>query len=106
MCGVCISLRCVAFGLILLSILRLELVSFSVGFHRCCCSSLSGMKEKFVESALPKAGGNVLVLRGEHKGSVGKLLQRNSDTSQGLVQLESDMNAVVFAFDDLAEYVN
>jgi hypothetical protein len=66
---------------------------------------LEGMLEKDVETALPKVGGNVMILRGEHKGEVGKLLERSSNTSVAAVQLESEMEVIKSSFDDIAEHV-
>lgn len=63
------------------------------------------VQEKDVETALPKAGGNVLILKGEHKGEIGKLLERNSATSTAAIQLESELEVIKSAFDDIAEHV-
>jgi len=65
---------------------------------------IEGVKEKYVETALPKVGGRVRVLRGEHKGTVGALVERNSDTSMALVQTE-DSDMLRISFDDIAEWV-
>jgi hypothetical protein len=65
---------------------------------------IEGVKEKYVETALPKVGGRVRVLRGEHKGVIGALVERNSDTSMALVQTE-DSDMLRISFDDIAEWV-
>lgn len=84
----------------------LDSVSFGCLTRVSCAVALCAeMKQKYVESALPKAGGQVLVVQGKHKGQTGTLLERNGKTAQALVQLDSDMNSVVFGFDDVAEHV-
>lgn len=64
---------------------------------------LEGVRQSQVESALPKAGGRVRVLGGEHKGQTGLLLERNSERAQAVVQLDQDMDTAILSFDDLAE---
>jgi len=63
------------------------------------------LEERDVESALPKPGGNVLLLKGEHKGEIGRLLERNASTSIAAIQLESEMEVIKTSFDDIAEHV-
>lgn len=65
---------------------------------------LERVPERYLETALPKAGGNVIVLTGSHKYEKGKLLERNSDKGRGVVQLYEDMNVVTLSLDDIAEY--
>jgi hypothetical protein len=57
-----------------------------------------------VETALPKAGGAVRVVRGEHKGEVGQLLERNGSLQRAAVQLQGDMTIVQLKFDDVSEW--
>jgi len=63
------------------------------------------LEEKDVETALPKPGGNVLLVKGEHKGEIGKLLERNASSSTAAIQLESEMEVIKSSFDDIAEHV-
>jgi G patch domain/KOW motif-containing protein len=65
---------------------------------------LERIPERYLETALPKAGGNVIVLTGTHKYDKGKLLERNSDKGRGVVQLYEDMNVVTLSLDNIAEY--
>ena len=65
---------------------------------------LDGVKEAYMQTALPKAGGQVLVLRGEHRGSKGKLLQRNKKTEKAVVQLYDDSEIVTVSMEDVAEF--
>jgi ribosomal protein L24 len=67
---------------------------------------LDGLAERQLESVLPAAGaGRVMLLRGEHKGEVGKLLQKQADKQKAVVQLDEDLNLVTVDYDDIAEYV-
>jgi G patch domain and KOW motifs-containing protein len=61
--------------------------------------------ERYLETALPKPGGNVIVLNddhGAHRHARGRLLERDSRT--GLVQLYEDMNCISVSLDDIAEW--
>ena len=81
-----------------------------------------------MQTALPKAGGNVIIVgKGENKGEIGKLLERNSKKdkvlwkcvwivpnsvpftflifAQATVQLNEDLSIQTFSFDDVCEYV-
>jgi len=66
---------------------------------------VENVRQKQVETALPKAGGRVLVVGGTHKGIAGKLLERSAQQSKAVVQLDSDLQTVVVGFEDLAELV-
>lgn len=61
--------------------------------------------EKHVETALPKPEGLVMVLKGKRKGERGRLMERNSNTEEALIQLDDDMESVKFKYDEIAEYV-
>eukprot|EP00897_Mesotaenium_endlicherianum_P004054 jgi/Mesen1/3677/ME000202S02766 len=63
------------------------------------------LRQGMLETALPKTGGQVMVLRGEHKGQRGELLKKNSETESAVVQLEDTLEMVVLSLDDLAEHV-
>jgi hypothetical protein len=65
---------------------------------------LERVPERYLETALPKVGGNVIILTGRHKCEKGKLLERNSEKGKGVVQLFEDMNVVTLSLDDIAEY--
>ena len=58
-----------------------------------------------VESYLPKAGGTVLVLRGEHAMSRGRLIERHTKEARALVQLAQGFELVQCSFDDVSEWV-
>jgi G patch domain and KOW motifs-containing protein len=59
--------------------------------------------ERYLETALPKLGGNVIVLRdGTNKYAKGRLLER--DSKKGIVQLYDDMHCITISLDDIAEW--
>ena len=57
-----------------------------------------------VETALPKRGGQVLVLAGPHKLRRGTLLERHAEEARAIVQLSGDLSVVKCSFDDVAEW--
>jgi hypothetical protein len=66
---------------------------------------LTGVPQAVLETALPKVGGRVLVVKGPHKGGAGELLQRDARSQVGAVRLDDDEARVrSIAFDDLAEW--
>lgn len=60
--------------------------------------------ERYLETALPKTGGNAIVLAGRNKFAKGKLLERDSNLGNGVVQIFDDMNVISLKLDDLAEW--
>lgn len=60
--------------------------------------------ERYMETALPKVGGNAIILTGTNQFAKGKLLERNSSQGQGIIQLFEDMNVVTLGLDDMAEW--
>ena len=67
--------------------------------------TLEGVCERHVETALPKAGGRVVVLIGEARGGVGTLIERSSAKQKATVQLASDLSIATYSLDDVAEFV-
>jgi len=67
-------------------------------------SILEGVKQKYLETALPKIGGYVMILSGRKKFQCGKLLERNSNACTGVVQLSESMDLVSIPLDDIAEW--
>lgn len=65
---------------------------------------LDRVPERYLETALPKVGGKAIILTGRHKLQKGKLLERNSDTGKGVIQVYEDMNVVKLSLDDMAEW--
>jgi G patch domain and KOW motifs-containing protein len=62
--------------------------------------------ERHLETALPKVGGQICILAGNHyyRFSKGKLLQRDSKANRGSVQLFEDLSIVTTSLDDMAEW--
>jgi hypothetical protein len=61
--------------------------------------------ERYLETALPKIGGNTICLTGEHRLAKGRLLERDSRAGKGSIQIFEDMNVATLSLDDLAEWV-
>ncbi|KAH7426006.1 hypothetical protein KP509_11G081100 [Ceratopteris richardii] len=66
---------------------------------------LERVKQEYLETALPKNGGRVLVVGGKYRGRLGRLQERDSERAIGHVQMEEDYEILSFDLDDLAEYV-
>lgn len=60
--------------------------------------------ERYLETAIPKVGGNAIILIGRNRHEKGKLLERNSDKGRGSIQLFEEMNIVTLSLDDMAEW--
>jgi len=67
--------------------------------------TLQGVVEKDVETALPKTGGLVVILRGEHKGQRGTLMRKNKKKQTADVQLLEDLTIVNMDYDDICQSV-
>jgi len=63
-----------------------------------------GVTQAMVETALPKPGGSVLVVKGKHRGRRGRLLERDSRKDRAVVQLNGDFSVCTLRFDDLSEW--
>ena len=65
---------------------------------------LDRVPERYLETALPKVGGNAIILTGKHRFAKGKLLERSGDSGMGVIQVFEDMNVVKLSLDDIAEW--
>eukprot|EP00804_Cyclotella_cryptica_P015527 CCRYP_003567-RA/>CCRYP_003567-RA protein AED:0.31 eAED:-0.12 QI:0/0/0/1/1/1/2/0/195 len=65
---------------------------------------LDNIPERYLETALPKTGGNVIVLEGCHRWKKGRLLERSSERSRGIIQLFEDLEVVEVSLDRVAEW--
>jgi G-patch domain len=65
---------------------------------------LEHVPEQYLETALPKSGGHAICLTGPHKWTKGRLLERNSKTSTGSIQVFEDMSILTLSLDDIAEW--
>ena len=67
---------------------------------------LDKVTERYLETALPKVGGNAIVLAGDaqHRYAKGRLLERDSSKGRAAVQLFEEMNILNVSLDDIAEW--
>ncbi|KZV31709.1 hypothetical protein F511_00513 [Dorcoceras hygrometricum] len=65
---------------------------------------IQGVEQEFLETALPRRGGPVLVLCGRHKGVYGSLLERDSEKETGLVRDVNTHEMLNVRLDEIAEY--
>ena len=63
------------------------------------------VKEKQLETVVPKVGGLVMVLTGEFKGRRGRLMAKDKEREVASVQIAGDMSVETVKMDDIAEYV-
>eukprot|EP00003_Mantamonas_plastica_P015293 TRINITY_DN2597_c3_g1_i2.p1 TRINITY_DN2597_c3_g1~~TRINITY_DN2597_c3_g1_i2.p1 ORF type:complete len:611 (+),score=216.50 TRINITY_DN2597_c3_g1_i2:38-1834(+) len=68
---------------------------------------LENIKQSQLETALPKPGGKVKVIKRKSpfNAQIGTLLERNSKKGIATVQLDQDFNVETFSYDDVAEFV-
>jgi len=65
---------------------------------------IDNIPERYLETALPKTGGNVIVLEGKQRWKKGRLLERSSVEGVGVVQLSEDLEVVKISLDSVAEW--
>ena len=68
---------------------------------------LDRIPERYLETALPKVGGNVIVVNQQHSNhyAKGKYIERDAkNKNYGIVQLYDDMNCIRLPLDDIAEW--
>jgi len=61
--------------------------------------------QRSLETALPKRGGRVAVVKGHFRGELASLVERHSDTGEATVQLTSDLSMRTLMMEEVAEYV-
>jgi len=66
---------------------------------------LCEVNERDLETALPKAGGLVIIVVGPKRGLKARLLERDSKNNRGVVQLMDDFETIPCRLDDVAEFV-
>lgn len=65
---------------------------------------LDKVPERYLETALPKSGGNVIILEGKEIWKKGRLLERSSKDGMCIIQLEDDLEVVNVSLDSVAEW--
>jgi len=63
------------------------------------------VKQRYLETVLPKPGGTVMLLTGDHKGQRGRMIEKNNSKQRLSVQLFGDMSIAEYDLDDAAEYL-
>ena len=63
------------------------------------------LREKDVETVIPKLQGSVKIINGENKGKVGTLLERNKERNQVQIQLIDNFEIIICTQDDCAQYI-
>ena len=64
------------------------------------------VRESWLNSALPKPGGSVLILRGRDRGAAGILLKRDKREKMAFVRLATGSDPQQFHYDDVAEFLS
>ena len=65
---------------------------------------LEDIRQHDLETIVPAEGGHVKVVRGEFKGELGKVIEKDADKDRVHVQLESDLEIVTLGLDDVAQF--
>lgn len=68
---------------------------------------LDKVPERYLETALPKTGGHVIILESKdtsHHWKKGRLLERSSKDGYGIIQLEEDLEVIKVSLDGIAEW--
>ncbi|XP_063792632.1 G-patch domain and KOW motifs-containing protein [Pseudophryne corroboree] len=88
------------------------LVEDVVSPRTCVCRTEGGrlvedIKQDMLETLIPKAeGDHVMVVLGEHRGQVGKILYRDKQKNKALVQLQGEQDiAVNLSYDVICHYM-
>ena len=63
------------------------------------------LREEDVETALPKLQGLVKIIKGENKGKLGMLLERNKEKNEVIIQLVDTLEILICSQDDCAQYI-
>lgn len=77
----------------------------------CVCRTdedkvIDDVSQSMLETVIPKTeGGCVMVVAGEEKGQVGKILKRDSSKCVALIELLQERNTVKLSYDDISEYM-
>ncbi|CAL0310197.1 unnamed protein product [Lupinus luteus] len=66
---------------------------------------IQGVSQDFLETAIPRRGGPVLVLYGKHKGAYGSLVERDVEREIGVVKDADTHELLNVKLEQIAEYV-
>ncbi|XP_043541112.1 G-patch domain and KOW motifs-containing protein [Chiloscyllium plagiosum] len=83
-----------------------------LGYDSCVCRTedghlLEGIKQSMLETVIPKKDSDyVMVVLGRHKGQVARILQRDKELCQAVVQLQrGDEPVLKLPYDAICQYV-
>ncbi|XP_072344113.1 G-patch domain and KOW motifs-containing protein isoform X2 [Scyliorhinus torazame] len=83
-----------------------------LGYDSCVCRTeegrlLEGIKQSMLETVIPKRDSDyVMVVLGQHKGLVGRILRRDKDRCRAAVQLQrEDEQVLKIDYDSICHYV-
>ncbi|NWU97263.1 GPKOW protein, partial [Upupa epops] len=79
----------------------------------CVCRTdegrlVEGLRVSMLETVIPRGESDrVMVVQGEHRGKIGRILEREPGSSRALVQLERDVagRVVPLDYDAICQYV-
>ena len=66
---------------------------------------VEGVRQRDIETVLPKPGGEVIVLGGSRRGQRAKLMDINKRREVATLQIHQDMSIVKVHLDDAAQYM-
>jgi len=67
---------------------------------------VEGVKQRMLETFIPPQGARVMVVEGENRGKIGKLMEKTSgDNGTAIVQLMGDLSIESYSLDNIAYYV-
>ncbi|KAI8923300.1 DExH-box splicing factor binding site-domain-containing protein [Entophlyctis helioformis] len=69
---------------------------------------LDDVRQRYLETYIPAAGKQVMVVDHKDRGMVGwigKILEKNSDKNQAIVQFDHDFSIETLSYDDICEFV-
>jgi len=64
---------------------------------------LDSVREKEIETIMPKEHGAIMILKGEHKGEVGRLHERDKKKDRCTIQLSDELDFVTCSQDDCCQ---
>jgi len=77
----------------------------------CTCKTedkklLEDVKQTYLETVIPKSkNAYIMVLRGKHKGQLGKILERDAKECRAVIQLTSNKHVTKLYYDYISEYI-
>jgi len=83
-----------------------------IGHNKCTIqlengTLVEGVKQRMLETIIPKAGGKVMIVDGKNKGRIGSILERkkSGDEESVVVQMMNDLSIDTYDLDSVSQYV-